>query len=368
MKFSICIPNYNYAHYLDQTVQSVLDQTYSDFEIVVADNASTDASVEVIQSFGDPRIRVQVNPCNVGFAGNLDRAAGMATGDRLIMVSSDDLMGPDALETYDRFLKLLPDGGRRAILCSAEYLINSQGDVTDTLNVIGPPYVLPSDRVSELEPRIGAPVYRVAARELLKRCLLGMQNPFHFVTVCYHRALYDSVGGYGGNRLFNPDKWFHWKLLNVADDVYYIDKPLFSYRWHETNQAALQQKSGTLKFLVDEYLNSIEMPNEALAAAGISRQQVEEAFVESDIARHGWATLAKRNAYEARRILRYGLAVYPQHTRRNRKAILLRLALLTGPLAHWFAQLAYRRRNVRQTMVTHTPPANRPANATSAHA
>ena len=58
ISFSICIPNFNYAQYIGETIQSVLDQTYQNFEIIIADNASTDNSVEVVQSFDDNRIRL----------------------------------------------------------------------------------------------------------------------------------------------------------------------------------------------------------------------------------------------------------------------------------------------------------------------
>ena len=49
--FSICIPNYNYAHYLGETIESVLNQNFEDFEICIADNASNDNSWEVINSY-----------------------------------------------------------------------------------------------------------------------------------------------------------------------------------------------------------------------------------------------------------------------------------------------------------------------------
>ena len=81
MKFSICIPNFNYERYIGRTIRSVLEQSHEDLEILIADNASTDRSVEVIQSIKDARIHVRVNACNVGFAGNLDRAASNAGGD-----------------------------------------------------------------------------------------------------------------------------------------------------------------------------------------------------------------------------------------------------------------------------------------------
>ncbi len=97
MKFSICIPNYNYERYLGRTIRSVLDQPDADLEILISDNASTDGSVALAHSFADPRIHIHVNSVNVGFAGNLDRAARMATGQWMIMLSSDDLAPAGAL-------------------------------------------------------------------------------------------------------------------------------------------------------------------------------------------------------------------------------------------------------------------------------
>ena len=74
MKISLCIPNYNYERYLGKTLASALEQPYRDVEVVIADNASTDRSVEIARGLDDPRVRVKVNRANVGFAGNLDRA------------------------------------------------------------------------------------------------------------------------------------------------------------------------------------------------------------------------------------------------------------------------------------------------------
>ena len=57
IKFSICIPNYNYGSYIGETIKSVLNQTYENYEIIVVDNASTDDSLSVIKSFKDSRIK-----------------------------------------------------------------------------------------------------------------------------------------------------------------------------------------------------------------------------------------------------------------------------------------------------------------------
>ena len=70
----------------------------------------------------------------------------------------------------------------------------------------------------------------MAADELLRRCLAQMNNPFNFAATCYPRRLYQAVEGYGAGRLINPDKYFHWKLLAVAERAYFVDRPLFAYR------------------------------------------------------------------------------------------------------------------------------------------
>ena len=96
---SVLIPNYNYGRYIGETIESVLDQNQPRVEIVVADNASTDESAEVVTRYASRGVRLSVNPCNVGFAANLERVAAMATGRRMLLLSSDDRMRPGVVAT-----------------------------------------------------------------------------------------------------------------------------------------------------------------------------------------------------------------------------------------------------------------------------
>lgn len=341
MKFSICIPNFNYERYLGRTIQSVLDQDYQDLEILVSDNASTDGSVALVNSFTDPRIRLHVNACNVGFGGNLDRSAGMASGELMIMLSSDDLMRKGALATYHKFFDHLRQSGQTAIGSSSWDVIDSDDKITGHTGPDGSLW-LQSDRRADLEELLGVPVYGVQAQELLRRSLAQMKTPFNFAATIYVAPLYRQVEGYGGGRLSNPDKWFHWKVLGQADMAYFIDQRLFAYRWHSSNQTAQQGAAGSLKFLVDEYVSTLELEPALLHRIGLSQDDVLDAFVEFDIARHGLATLAKGARLRARRILDFGRAAYPKHVRRNRHAQLLRILLSLGPLGEIMARRAYR--------------------------
>jgi glycosyltransferase involved in cell wall biosynthesis len=341
MKFSVCIPNYNYERYLGRTIQSILDQDHGDFEILVSDNASSDGSVPLVRKFDDPRIQLHVNACNVGFAGNLDRSARMATGGLMIMLSSDDLMRGGALATYRKLFDHLGPRGSRTIASASWDVIDSEDRVTGQT---GPDPSLwhEADRRADLEQLLGAPVYGVKADELLRRCLRQMKNPFNFAATVYATELYRTVEGYGGGRLYNPDKWFHWKVLGAADMAYFIDQRLFAYRWHCDNQMAQESATSALKFLVDEYVSTLELDPRVLERIGVSREAVLEAFVEYDIARHGLATLARGQRLRARRILDFGRAAYPQHVRRNRRARALGALLSLGPLGQRLAARAYR--------------------------
>ena len=348
MKFSICIPNYNYEKFLGRTLDSALTQDAGELEVVVSDNASTDGSAALVRAraAADPRVKLSVNPCNVGFAGNLDRAARLAGGDVMIMLSSDDVMRPASLATYRALYTALDAEALRAVVSASSEIIDPADATTGKIgpdpelwrdgDVITPPSSLP------LPP--GARVFRVEGAELLRRCLATMKNPFNFLATAYPRAIYDRVGGYGGGRMINPDKWFHWKLLGAGTVAYWIDAPLFGYRVHPTNQSSQQAAAGALKYLVDEYASVIEMDAKLLEQLGVTRGELEASFVERDIARHGLAELARGRTVKARRILGFGAAVYPQAAFRNRKAWALAALCTLGPVGQKVAARLYQRK------------------------
>jgi glycosyltransferase involved in cell wall biosynthesis len=343
MRFSVCIPNYNYAHYLGETIKSVLDQEGVDLELLISDNASTDNSIDVINSFADSRIKLSINRRNLGFAANLDCAGSMATGDFMIMLSSDDLMHPGTLKKYQTFLTSLGSDAERSVLTSTWDVIDPKGA---KIGFQGPEDFiwLVGDRRPELEAILSMPIYGVPGDVLLKRCLGRLRNPFNFAATCYPRQLYQLVVGYGGNRLINPDKWFHWKLLSEAKMAYFLDAPLFAYRWHPSNQTALEQNSGSLKFLVDEYNSTLELEEVLLKRVGLSRGDVIQNFLLHDVINHALATLARGGRLRAKRILRFGEAVYPLQLRSINRRLLLRTLLLLGPIGEWIARRAYARR------------------------
>ena len=335
MKFSICIPNYNYGRYVGETICSALDQE-AEVEVLVVDNDSTDESVAAVEAIDDSRVHLRRNRWNVGFAGNLDRACLGATGDRMILLSSDDLAGPRALGTYASLARELGAAAEHAVFCSSVHVVDSAGAITGWQGY-DPRLWADAKEDKELSTALGARVLRVPARVLLTRALSHLRNPFNFAATCYPRKLYDAVEGYGGGALINPDKVFAWKLLSVAEDVFWVDEPLFSYRVHEANQTAQQLQSGALKHLIDQYRSTFDTAPLTLSVAGFSRDDLADAFIEHDVALRGLQLVADGQRELARRYRDFGRAAYAELYKQSRRVLLLRVALALGPLGTFIA-------------------------------
>jgi glycosyltransferase involved in cell wall biosynthesis len=95
---SICMPVFNAERWVGAALDSALRQTYTEFELIVADNASTDGTLEVVRSFDDSRVRIQTAPRTVGAVANHNRAIRLSSGAFVKFLHGDDLLLPDCLE------------------------------------------------------------------------------------------------------------------------------------------------------------------------------------------------------------------------------------------------------------------------------
>lgn len=95
-KVSVIVPSYNLEKYLGETLQSVVNQTFTDWECIVVENASTDGSLALAQGFAakDARFKLLPLPENQGVAGARNRGIGMAAGEYLLFLDADDLIAP----------------------------------------------------------------------------------------------------------------------------------------------------------------------------------------------------------------------------------------------------------------------------------
>lgn len=104
LQFCVAIPTHNGAAWIKQTLQSILQQSFQNFEILICDDGSTDDTLKIIRKFRNKKIRIVANKINVGYGKNLQRIKKLATGEVLFLMGQDDILLPGALQkTNDAF-------------------------------------------------------------------------------------------------------------------------------------------------------------------------------------------------------------------------------------------------------------------------
>lgn len=240
-KVSVAIPTYNYGHYIGQTIQSVLDQTFKDFEVIVVDNCSSDKTEEVVRRFRDSRISYHRNPHNVGFARNLNKCVELARGEYISILHADDAYLPQILEIESGIL----DAHQRVgFVYAALYTMDSSGNSTD----LWKPFV--TDHIWE-------------GLEEFKQDVI--ENYIHSPTVMVRRQCYRDVGEFDLELDFASD-WDMWLRIALRGyQVAYVAKPLSYYRIHSESGTSWLNKEG-LKCVEDckvlkQVLSSKEIHN-----------------------------------------------------------------------------------------------------------
>jgi hypothetical protein len=215
-RLSVCIPTYNGAAYLAEAMKSVLDQSLSDFELIVVDDASTDATVEIARSFEDPRIRHVGHRVNRGLVGNWNRCLELARGTYVCIFHQDDIMMPDNLVAKVSFLDRSPGVG------FAHSNVLQIGPGGELLSDSWWPKPAPDD------------AGRQPGTAVLDRLLTG-GNAICAPSVVLRRDCVDALGPFDGRLPYTAD-WEMWMRAAVFFDVGYLIEPLVKYRRHQGNE------------------------------------------------------------------------------------------------------------------------------------
>jgi glycosyltransferase involved in cell wall biosynthesis len=210
-KVSVLIPTYNSARFLGEAIQSVLNQTFHDWELIVVDDGSTDDTREMVEGFDDPRIRY-VYQENRGVSATINRGAGLARGVYIALLAADDALLQEALEKATPAL----DGAAGAGFCYGQVrYMDEQGR---ELNL---------DRQWPL--RSGLMTAREVITELLNlRFILPS-------AVVIRRSSFREVGGFDEDLNYGEDTELFARLAKRYP-VAYIAEPL---AWRRKHGAAI---------------------------------------------------------------------------------------------------------------------------------
>ena len=259
---SVCIPTYNYAGFLPQTIESILRQSFKEFELLIIDDCSTDDTAAIVSDYAsrDRRIRFCVNKQRLGMVDNWNACLAEVRGRYIKFVFADDLLlAKDALW---RMMVAIALSRRISLVCCARRIIDS----------------------SSLDLRIETPFDRdlvTGGLELITLCLTRQHNLIGEPTaVMFKKA--DAARGFlrEFRQIVDQEMWFH--ILEMGDCAF-IREPLVAFRKHP-GQQSVQNRREPLAVLADVF----RLNEKYLSKAYVRLNRSQKMFIEWDCLYRLW--------------------------------------------------------------------------------
>jgi glycosyltransferase involved in cell wall biosynthesis len=207
-KVSVIIPTYNRAHIITRAIQSVLDQTYKDFEIIIVDDGSTDNTESVVKSFNDNRIiYIRSNNTNKGVASARNIGIKLSKAEYIAFQDSDDVWYPYKLE---KIMKVIEDHSNIDFIYSYGKVLRQGTFIRDVGKNPG--------------------INNISKKELIINLFRSNSIPTQGVVVRKDKII--KVGGFDESFISASDHELWLRLIPICD-IYYLDEPLFDVNFSE---------------------------------------------------------------------------------------------------------------------------------------
>lgn len=202
MRFSVVIPLYNKAPYIKKALQSIVGQTFPDFELIVVDDGSSDDSLIVAEeTLKESGIHYRlIHQDNEGVSTARNNGVAASQGDYICFLDADDWWAQDFLQKMDWLIKEYPDAG----IYGANYYIISRGKQRIALHIPSTGYINYCD------------------------CYRKLQMPLTSISVAIPRSIFQETGGFKPHLKFGED-FDLWIRIALKTQVAYLDEPLAFY-------------------------------------------------------------------------------------------------------------------------------------------
>ncbi len=211
---TVLLPVHNSAEFLAEAIESILSQTFRDFELLLIDDASEDNSIDVIRSFSDSRIRLVKNPSRMELPGTLNSGLALARGRYIARMDADDVSLPPRLARQVAFLDEHPD----------------IGIVGSWVQTIG---------------QTGGQIWRLPGEDADIRCSLLFRNALAHPTVMIRKAALIEAGLTYDPALTRAQDYDLWARCSGRVAMANVPQVLLHYRVH-SNQATRCQQADSL--------------------------------------------------------------------------------------------------------------------------
>lgn len=208
---TVAIPTYNGEKFIAEAIESVLGQTFTNFELVVVDNASTDKTAKIVCSFSDPRIKYFRNKRNIGMIKNWNRAVKLSQGKYLLILGDDDKLKPKFLEKSVVVHQKYPSLGFTFTHC------NKMDEKGNFIRLWGYEFFKSG---------------YIKGHDYIKFTLENGCCMTNSSTVLLRKKVHEKVGIYKGVYGENTFDFNMWLRIANSYDVFFIDEALVDYRLH----------------------------------------------------------------------------------------------------------------------------------------
>jgi glycosyltransferase involved in cell wall biosynthesis len=229
---SVIVPNYNHARYLRQRIESVLGQTYQDFEVILLDDCSTDDSRSVLSEYAkDPRVRIEFNETNSGSTfKQWNKGVRLASGEYIWIAESDDYADAHLLE---RLVPLLDAEPTAVLAYCRSWRILADGQISGFLDSYH----------ADLHPQRWTGDFWADGREECQNYLVQRNTISNASAVVFRREVYVRVGGADESLVLCGD-WKLWAAMALTGRIAYLGEPLNYFRFHDMSVRAESQRLG----------------------------------------------------------------------------------------------------------------------------
>jgi len=246
---SVILPAYNVAPYIDQAARSILAQTFTDFELIIIDDASTDQTPNKIRALAtdSPRIKIITNAQNLGLTKSLNLGIAAARGQYIARQDGDDFSLPTRLAEQFAYLQAHPD---IALLGSARLRMDAAGNIAHN-----------SGRLLSTRP-----VAKSADGKTARPTFDDLLHANHFVhgSVMFRKSVFDEVGGY--DELFEYMEDFNlWQRIAKRHTVANLLEPLYALRNRPDSMTQANTPNATLCHFLAVNMAKGEVSDAALA-------------------------------------------------------------------------------------------------------
>ena len=242
---SVIIPIYNHEKFLKERIDSVLNQTFQDFELIILDDLSPDNSQEIIESYrAHPKVsQIIYNEKNSGstfFQWN-KAVLSIAKGEFIWIAESDDVADPKFLETL---VPMLQQNSEVVLAYSQSAKMDSEGKITGSW----------SEWTQDLvEGNYFNDSFQMNGQEYIEKFLIHKNTIPNASAVLFRRKTYAEIGGAVVDMKTNGD-WGLWFKMLMEGDINYSSKIMNNFRYHGTSVIALASQKSQNKFLTKSNL------------------------------------------------------------------------------------------------------------------